>query len=179
MCPPVRKVSVAVPGRRVTLHSGRDLGQGRTSLAFQCPLLLSLAVCPGQVPASHEPFLSFPIDKGGWSQAIPKDSPTPCISAVRRLKRPAKGSWPDGKLTERRASTLENSDTLSPNPTLVCGEDGDIPKASPSSQGSSGAAGSHEGCRGRKFLPGRDCGCTSSEHGPGHKEYRDISPLLL
>ena len=52
----------------------------------------------------------------GWSQTLSKDILIPWISAVQRL---AKGSWPGGKLAERRVPISENHDIPSLNPILT------------------------------------------------------------
>ena len=119
-CPLVRKVGVVVAGRRSLLHSRRKLGQGPECLGFYPSQSLNLLCALEQCPASHSPCLSVPIGTmRGWSQTISKDTPIPWISAVQRLKRPAKGSWPHAKLAERRVHISENQDTPSPNPILI------------------------------------------------------------
>ena len=115
----------------------------------------------------------------GWSQTLSKDILIPWISAVQRLD---KGSWPGGKLAERRAPISEIHDTPSLNSILTQRKDGGILNVRLSSQDSSGDMGSHEGAEER--VPwGKNCYCTFSTAQPSPalamRSTQDINPLLL
>ena len=89
------------------LSSRRELDRGQESWVL--PISVSYLLCALEgVPASHDPCLSVPIGTmRGWSQILSKDMLIPWISAVQRLKRLAKGSWPGESLLREECPISE------------------------------------------------------------------------